>query len=52
MPDLLSQAFLQAPIALCVTQQRKIACCNAAFSELFGWDSEVLHGQSMAALYP
>ncbi|MDO9075129.1 MAG: helix-turn-helix transcriptional regulator [Rubrivivax sp.] len=49
LPDI---AFELAPVALCVTQQRVIAACNAAFAALFGVDAAALTGRSMATLYP
>jgi len=52
MTDLQSHGFLLAPVALCVTRQRVIACCNPAFAALFGYSVEVLTGLSMLALYP
>ena len=44
--------FQLAPVALCVTQQRVISACNAAFAALFASDAAALTGQSMASLYP
>jgi PAS domain S-box-containing protein len=44
--------FSFAPIALCVTQERVIAACNAAFAALFGYEISDLAGQSIALLYP
>lgn len=52
MRALAELGFLQAPVALCITRQRVIARCNPAFAELFGYDLEELHGQSIALLYP
>lgn len=44
--------FAFAPVALCVTQERVIAACNAAFAKLFGYEVPALVGQSIAVLYP
>ncbi len=41
-----------APVALCVTQRRVIACCNKAFATLFGYAAESLAGRSIELLYP
>lgn len=52
MRALADLGFTQAPVALCITRQRVIALCNPAFAELFGYDKDELHGQSIAMLYP
>lgn len=52
MGGLADEGFMQAPVALCVTRQRVIACCNAAFAALFGYAIDELAGTSMALLYP
>lgn len=41
-----------APVALCVTQRRRLVACNRAFAALFGYDEAALLGQSIALLYP
>jgi PAS domain S-box-containing protein len=45
-------AFESAPVALCLTRQRVVACCNRAFGALFGYEVRELVGQSIAMLYP
>lgn len=52
MTTLSDLGFLLAPVALCVTEQRVIAACNAAFAGLFGYEAADLIGQSIAMLYP
>lgn len=52
MSRLAQEGFSLAPVPLCVTEQRVIACCNDAFAALFGYDATALTGLSMAALYP
>jgi hypothetical protein len=44
--------FDGAPVALCVTRQWVVACCNRAFSGLFGYGVDELDGQSIVMLYP
>lgn len=50
--DLARIGFDLAPVALCVTEQRVISACNAAFARLFGYEAAELVGQSIAMLYP
>ena len=50
--DDLSLAFDLAPVGLCVSRNRVIQRCNRAFGEMFGYDAQVLAGQSMSVLYP
>ena len=45
-------AFEHAPVGLCVTRQRVIQRCNAAFAEMFGYRIDELDGRSIERLYP
>lgn len=45
-------AFDYAPVGLCVTRERVIGPCNAAFAEMFGYAIEELIGHSIEILYP
>ncbi len=45
-------SFEMAPIALCLTQARKVSACNTAFVALFGYSACALKDQSIAILYP
>jgi PAS domain S-box-containing protein len=45
-------AFDLAPTALCLTHDRVVQDCNAAFGELFGFAPSALVGQSLSLLYP
>lgn len=45
-------AFDLAPLGLCITRQRRISTCNAAFAEMFGYQREELEGESLECLYP
>lgn len=49
---LAAHAFALAPVALCTTHHRVIACCNLAFASLFAYPQSALLGLSMAELYP
>lgn len=44
--------FEWSPVALCVTRQRVIVACNAAFAALFDYPVDELVGASIAVLYP
>ncbi len=48
----LALAFDLAPVGLCVSRERTIQRCNAAFGAMFGHAPEQLVGQSLACLYP
>lgn len=48
----LALAFDLAPVGLCVSRERTIQRCNAAFGAMFGYDAAGLRGLSMACLYP
>jgi PAS domain S-box-containing protein len=50
--DDLGLAFDLAPVGLCVSRDRTIQRCNAAFGAMFGYDPASLKGQSLACLYP
>lgn len=45
-------AFHLAGVGLCITEDRKISCCNAEFARMFGYGPAELTGQSLACLYP
>jgi PAS domain S-box-containing protein len=44
--------FDLAPVGLCISRQRTIERCNAAFAAMFGHDAAQLAGQSLVLLYP
>ncbi len=44
--------FLNAPVGMCVSQNRVIKACNQALTEMFSYKSEALVGQSFSILYP
>jgi PAS domain S-box-containing protein len=50
--DDLALAFDLAPVGLCVSRERTIQRCNAAFGSMFGEDPARLVGQSLECLYP
>lgn len=50
--DDLALAFDLAPVGLCVSRDRVIERCNAAFATMFGCSAAELLGQSLACLYP
>lgn len=50
--DEIVRAFELAPVGLCVTKNRVIQCCNAAFAEIFDFTTEQLRGRSVECLYP
>lgn len=45
-------AFELAPVGLCVSRDRVIQRCNAAFGAMFGYASAELAGRSLECLYP
>jgi len=45
-------AFDLAPVGLCVSRDRVIQRCNAAFGEMFGYPGAELEGRSLECLYP
>ncbi len=45
-------AFELAPVGLCVSRERVVECCNAAFAAMFGYEAAELAGRSLACLYP
>jgi PAS domain S-box-containing protein len=45
-------AFDLAPVGLCVSRERTIQRCNAAFGAMFGYEPAMLAGQSLVCLYP
>ena len=45
-------AFDLAPVGLCVSRERVIQRCNAAFAEMFGYPGADLEGRSLECLYP
>lgn len=44
--------FMQAPVGLCVSDQRVIQQCNEALATMFGYSRAQLQGMSFLALYP
>jgi PAS domain S-box-containing protein len=44
--------FQFAPVGMCVSQNRIIRACNQALSEMFGYQTDELLGQSFLVLYP
>lgn len=50
--DHVALAFELAPVGLCVSRDRVIQHCNAAFGEMFGDDPAALQGLSLECLYP
>lgn len=50
--DDLELVFDLAPVGLCISRDRTIQRCNAAFAEMFGYQTFELKGQSMEILYP
>lgn len=47
-----SAVFIDAPIAMCVSQNQTILACNDAATSLFGNSRTVMLGKSWAFLYP
>lgn len=45
-------AFDLAPVGLCLSRNRAIVDCNRQLCEMFGWDHDMLIGQSFMVLYP
>lgn len=50
--DALRLAFELAPVGMCVTEERVVVRCNAAFAQMFGYAPEELAGRPLAPLYP
>ncbi len=50
--DALQLAFDLAPVGMCVTEERVVVLCNAAFARMFGYEAGELAGQPLAPLYP
>jgi PAS domain S-box len=48
----LALAFDLAPVGLCVSRDRTIQRCNAAFGAMFGYEPASLTGRSLECLYP
>lgn len=44
--------FLQAPVGMCISENRVIQRCNEAMASTFGYSREALQGSSFLALYP
>jgi len=44
--------FRQAPVGMCVSQNRVIQACNDTLATMFGYRSDELVGQSFRVLYP
>ncbi|MCU6433082.1 LuxR C-terminal-related transcriptional regulator [Undibacterium sp. Jales W-56] len=44
--------FQQAPVGMCVSQNRIIRACNDDLANMFGYQKEALLGQSFLVLYP
>jgi PAS domain S-box-containing protein len=44
--------FLQAPVGMCISQNRVIQACNEALVVMFGYERTTLVGQSFQILYP
>ena len=44
--------FQNAPVGMCISQNRIIQACNAALGLMFGYAPEALVGQSFLVLYP
>jgi len=44
--------FQQAPVGMCISQNRVIQACNSALGRMFGYPPEALVGQSFLVLYP
>src|SRR5476649_558550 len=44
--------FLQAPVGMCISENRVIQACNEAMATTFGYTREALRGASFHALYP
>lgn len=45
-------AFRLSPLGMCVSRERRIALCNPAFAEMFGYAELELLNASLAMLYP
>jgi PAS domain S-box-containing protein len=50
--EALEMAFEHSPVGMCVTENRVVTICNAAFGSMFGYDPGELLGQALAPLYP
>jgi PAS domain S-box-containing protein len=50
--DALEVAFEFSPVGMCVTENRVVTMCNAAFGAMFGYNSGELLGQPLVPLYP
>lgn len=48
----LGLVFDLAPVGLCISRDRVIQRCNAAFGAMFGYEPAALKGRSMELLYP
>jgi PAS domain S-box-containing protein len=48
----LGLVFDLAPVGLCISRDRVIQRCNAAFGAMFGYEAHELKGRSMEVLYP
>ncbi|SFU63792.1 LuxR C-terminal-related transcriptional regulator [Pseudoduganella namucuonensis] len=44
--------FQQAPVGMCISENRIIQACNAALAAMFGYSREQLDGLSFCQLYP
>jgi PAS domain S-box-containing protein len=44
--------FLQAPVGMCISQNRVIQACNETLAVMFGYERTALVGQSFQILYP
>jgi len=44
--------FLQAPVGMCISENRVIQNCNDALAAMFGYTRQQLQGMSFLALYP
>lgn len=50
--DDLGLVFDLAPVGLCISRERTIQRCNAAFGAMFGYAPAELQGRSLECLYP
>lgn len=48
----LGLVFDLAPVGLCISRERSIERCNAAFGAMFGYAPHELQGRSLECLYP
>lgn len=50
--DLLTTAFMEAPVGIMLLSNRRVLKANHAIGTLFGWAPQDIEGQSIRVLYP